>query len=210
MNARILLAAACVLSGGRAAAGKPIAWDAAFSTAGAPARLYLRARYRDAGGHEHRWRVWRDGERRLRRDTDDQLELIVERADDRDDRYRVIDRGRHLQYQARRSNLFRLGAFPDWTQLATLLVRPRSATTVVAAERARLPAGACRWYDVLGDGPPRRVCWSDRWRLPLAVTERGRPVITVDEVRGDVDVDARVFEPPAGVTEIDVDRDLTD
>jgi hypothetical protein len=205
------LSFALALAGGMAgarAAGR--AWDEVFKVdgEGAPGTVHLRARYKDPAGGEHAIEVWRRGNL-LRRDTDGRVALYVERRADHDDRYRVIDRERHLSYRARRASLFKVGAFPDWASLATLLTRPHGVETVDdGGGAARTPLGVCRWYRA----GARRVCWSERWRAPLEVKQRiagtWRTVLAVDVASADPIEDA-VFVPPRdGIVEMDVDRDL--
>jgi hypothetical protein len=192
-------------------AGSGRSWDEAFAVEGA-GQVHLRARYRDAQGREHALELWRSGNL-LRRDTDGKLALYVERRADHDDRYRVVDRARGVAYRARRSSLFRVGAFPDWASLASLLTRPRGVEQVTAPKVApgETAFGRCRWYELSAPNATRRVCWSDRWRAPLLVTERAgakwRPVLTVEQASADPIAPA-VFTPPHDVTDVDVDHDV--
>jgi len=194
-----------------ASAGSARSWDDVFAVDGG-GEVHLRAKYRDARGGEHALELWRSGNR-LRRDTDGKLALYVERRADHDDRYRVVDRARGVAYRARRTSLFRVGAFPDWASLASLLTRPRGAAQLTEPKLAPADTalGRCRWYELAERGATRRVCWSDRWRAPLLVTERAgarwRPVLTVEQASADPIAPA-VFAPPRDVTDVDVDGDL--
>ena len=210
-RAQLIRAAAVLLVLGLATpAGAVVGWDQAFSIERAPARVHFRARYQDQAGASHAVQVWRDGNR-LRRDTDDRLAMYVEHKPGADDRFEVIDRSRAVAYKVSRLNLFRIGSFPDWTGLASMLVRPRANAEVTpAGERPeQTPAGTCRWLKP-GD---RRVCWSARWRLPLRIVARDsagrwKQVLTIDQVSGERFADG-IFTPRiAGLTEIDVDRDV--
>lgn len=173
------------------------------AAASAPVRFHLRASYLDAHGATHALEVWRDGDR-LRRDTDGKLSLFVTHARGGEDRYRVVDRGRKLAYDVSRTNLYRIGTFTDWGTLTTLVPRDR---TLVGDGVGATPVGTCRWQ-VAGD---KRICWSERWGLPLRVEEKKdaawRAVLTVEELRAGRPA-AEVWAAPADVTPIDVDRDV--
>ena len=99
------------------AAAASVRWERLFSADGAPA-LHAKARYRDAGGNEHRLELWRTA-RALRRDTDARLSLIVERRQGGADEYHVVQHaggdadgvpGR--AYDVSRDQLNRMGSFP--------------------------------------------------------------------------------------------------
>jgi hypothetical protein len=186
-----------------------LSWDQAFALDGAPARLYYRATYQDHAGAEHEVKVWRDGNR-LRRDTDGRLALYVERRAGDDDRYRVIDRKKGVAYRVSRVNLYRIGSFPDWAGLQSMLVRPRNAGEVAPAEKVeRTRAGECRWFEA----DDRRVCWSKRWRLPLRIVAhdqagRWRQVLAIDEVSAGKISESTFVPKTDGLVDVDVDRDV--
>ena len=178
----------------------------AAGAAGAPTRLYLKAHYLDGKGQTHQLVMWRDGDR-LRRDTDEKLSLYVTHG--RDDRFRVVDKGRKIAYDVRRTNLYRIGTFTDWSSLTTLVHEPANAPPLAKSGEPALTtqAGVCRWRVA----PDRRYCWSSSWQLPLLVerqtTEGWKNVLTVEEVRSGKPP-AGTFELPADVSLIDVDRDV--
>jgi hypothetical protein len=161
-------------------------------------KLALLAHYLDAGGGSHELRLWRDGEK-LRRDTDGQLQIVVE-----DDRYRVIDLVRHKAYRAHRASLARIGSFPDKDTLASLARPPKNALG-----RERTPVGSCRWF---GD-ERKRVCWSEKWQVAFIVMERKedewREMLRVDRV--DAKFPEDVFRPSTSqMVELDLDSDVND
>jgi hypothetical protein len=204
----LLLCALGLVATSAHAGGRALAWDTAFAVDGAPAKLHLRADYRDARG-AHTLELWRDGAE-LRRDTDGQLSLFVAHGGD-DDRFHVVDRRRGVEYQVRRTNLYRIGSFPTWTGMVSLLTRPAGTTTVRATgDSARTSVGECRWFDA---GRRQRVCWSDAYRLPLIISERGkdgrsRRVLEVRAIGSDFD--RAVLAPPtSGLMVINVDRDVS-
>jgi hypothetical protein len=199
------IAAACTVS-----AGEPVRWERLFSADGAPA-VHAKARYRDAQGKEHRLELWRT-KQALRRDTDEKLSMIVEHRAGGDDEYHVVQRGEGGRaYDVSRDSLYRMGSFPEWTQLATLLTRPHGEVHVVVGGQGKTAAGACRWYEASTDKARERICWSAGMKLPLVVERwdsgSWAAVVTVDEVRvGKVVAD--VFHPRVDVARVDIDRDL--
>ena len=204
-------------AGAASPAAASVRWERLFSADGAPA-LHAKARYRDAGGNEHRLELWRTA-RALRRDTDARLSLIVERRAGGADEYHVVQRaggdadgGPGRAYDVSRDQLNRMGSFPEWTQLATLLTRPRGEVTVTAHEEAKTAAGSCRWYEATAERTRERICWSRALRLPLAVErwEATGPagggwvaVVTVDEAKTG-GVATALFHPRVDVARVDV------
>ena len=204
---RCALAVALLVGGATAAARPPSRWDALFSADGAPP-VHARVRYRDAAGAEHRLELWRTPTA-LRRDTDGALSLVVERRPGGDDQYHVIQRAAGRAYDVSRDQLYRIGSFPEWTQLATLLARPRADVRVVPLARTSVEStpGRCRWYQAGSE----QICWSADLRLPLVVEREHDGVVTrlvtVDDVRVGRIAPA-VFTADASVTRVDVDHDL--
>ncbi len=199
--------AVALLVGATAAARAPSRWDELFSADGAPP-VHAVVRYRDGHGAEHRLELWRTA-KALRRDTDAALSIVVERRPDGDDQYHVIHRASGRAYDVSRDALYRIGSFPEWAQLATLLTRPRGEARVAPLSRATVEtaAGRCRWYEA----GPERICWSPALRLPLIV-ERDQGgvtarLVTVESARVGRIAPA-VFTADASVTRVDVDRDL--
>ena len=74
----VCMAAAAVLSAPLSSAAT-LDFDHVFSTRGEPAATHFEATYL-AGGAEHHVEVWRDGERRIRRRTDDKAESFALRT----------------------------------------------------------------------------------------------------------------------------------
>jgi hypothetical protein len=178
-------------------------WSAIFAGEGGPP-IALRARVVDGAGEAHTLALWRDGGH-LRRDTDDRVQLLVERRDGADDRYHVVDRAHGRVFHAARTNLYRIGAFPDWSTLASLLPRRNEPLRDRGAGRTR--AGACRWYDA----PGAQICWSQKWHVALAVRERRdgtwRETLTVERVSNGP-IAPETFAPPTALAQIDVDADV--
>jgi hypothetical protein len=178
-------------------------WQTAFPRSSVADRsIYFQARYVDANGAEHRQEVWRDGSRRLRRVTDDRLDLTVERDTDGEYQYRLADRERHIIILADRTSLYRAGIFSDWKGLAYGLSEPRSPYEITASSDASERSGVapCAWTTIkTGSQPASRICWSSEWGLPLSIqTRRGG-----EWVRQFAITELRVFEPADAVFQID-------
>jgi hypothetical protein len=200
---------AIIVIAAAAFAAEPLRWERLFSADGAPT-VHARVRYRDPAGKEHRLEIWRSA-RALRRDTDEKLSLVVERRPGGDDQYHVVNRAGGRAYDVSRDQLYRIGSFPEWTQLATLLTRPKGELRVDAGKEAHTAAGACRWYEASTDKARERICWSRSLKLPLVVEQeldgRWSPAVTVDEARAQT-IDAAIFRVHTDATRIDVDHDL--
>jgi hypothetical protein len=191
-----------------------LAWDEAFPTAAAPRTVYFRADYRDGFGNGHQLQVWRDSDRRLRRRTDARIDLLVERNDDGEYGYRVLDHAQGTVIRADRTVLYRIGIFSDWRGLAHVLDRPRGPYRIARAdpEAASMPQGRCDWYrlDVNSPSQAARVCWSMHWGVPLAIeapTSEGgwTRQFTVEDIR-EFEPDSRIFDVPQdGLLQVDAD-----
>jgi hypothetical protein len=179
-------------------------WQTAFPRDAVTGQnIYYRARYVDASGVEHRQEVWREGSSRLRRVTDDRLDLIVERDADGEYQYRLTVRDRHIMVLADRTSLYRAGIFSDWQGLAYALTEPR-AEHELRAERAseQTAAAACASMTLIVKTPAEaasRICWSSQWGLPLSIqTRRGADWVTQFAIS-----EVRAFQPSDAVFEID-------
>jgi hypothetical protein len=187
-------------------------WQTAFPRESAARRsIYFQARYIDASGIEHHQEVWREGARRLRRVTDDHIDLVVERDTDGEYQYRLADRERHIMVLADRTSLYRVGIFSDWDGLAYVLNEPRAEHELIAQRASeQTVAGSCSLVTLIVKTPVEstsRICWSTEWGLPLSIqTRRGDEWVTQFAI-----TEVRVFEPadavfqidPAGYVEID-------
>jgi hypothetical protein len=149
-------------------------WEAAFPIAAAPAHVYFRALYIDGLGQSHILEVWRDADRRLRRKTDDAIDLYVTMKASGEPDYHIVDHKRGAVIHADRLTLYRMGRFSGWLGLAHVLDAPRGAYTVTSLPKA--PAskstGQCAWFRLEVAEPVRTlndVCWSARWGLPLEI-----------------------------------------
>ena len=174
-----------------------VSWQQVFALPAREPSVHVRAHYVDAAG-THTLELWRDGDRRLRRDTDGKLSLWAQRRGGDFD-YHLADRNRKMLVHVAGGNLHRIGVFQGWNELAHIVVRPHGD---VAVERRGSGRG-CRWYRI----GARDLCWSARYALPLVIEEAGRVVFTIDELSPG-HPDSRVFELPSGMAEIDANDDL--
>uniref|UniRef100_C6BNR8 Uncharacterized protein n=1 Tax=Ralstonia pickettii (strain 12D) TaxID=428406 RepID=C6BNR8_RALP1 len=146
----------CSVLAPAAAAGRPAGtFESVFQSGDEPAALFYRAEFTGSDG-VHVLQVWRDGQVRLRRKTDEVLDTYVVRnsADPLEYQMTVVDYRKRITTRIDRNNLIRLGHFSDWFDLAHGLRHPvgeyRLAPTSAPAG-APIPASACRWY-VLSQG----------------------------------------------------------
>ncbi|MDE2367343.1 MAG: hypothetical protein KGN16_00090 [Burkholderiales bacterium] len=145
MAAGLLVAAWAALAvptkAGAAATPPALTFEQAFSHRGEPTALHYRARYgRPGASHSHE--VWRDGERRLVRRTDNAIEThVAHRPGDPQFQVVVLDLRRKTEKRIARDDLYRIGNFTEWFDLAHGLGHPRAEyhLTAVAA-----PTGAPR------------------------------------------------------------------
>lgn len=179
------------------AASPVVPWERAFPCRSRAADVHFTARFAGSDGKAHRLEVWRHGNLFVRRRTDQDLDVYAQVRRDGTGEYemRFFDHRRHVVTAVKRSDLHRAGLFSDWYGLGHVLERPRTPFAVRAAS-AR-PDGAqggdCLWRELTtepsGDTPAShtRVCWSERWELPLVIERQGTdrtwaPQFTVEKV----------------------------
>jgi hypothetical protein len=156
-------------------------FESTFSAKGEPATIYYTVRFA-AGGSMHTMQIWRDGDKRLRRRTDDVLDTYVirETADPTEYRMIVVDYVRRITTRIDRNNLVRLGHFSDWFDLAHGLRHPVGQYRIVSSDappKIEPPISACRWHEIRQGDASNRVCWSERERLPLVIWSSARGVV---------------------------------
>ncbi|WP_056438240.1 hypothetical protein [Massilia sp. Root335] len=164
-------AAAAVFSAPLSHAAAPD-FEHVFSTRGEPPATHFQATYL-AGGAEHHVEVWRDGERRIRRRTDDKAESFAVRAAGSPDyRLSVLDLGKKIRTDIDRDNLYRIGQFTDWFDLGHGLRHPKGDYRLVPAATPHGAAhaiGACEWVALVQGTQTTHVCWSATAKLPLLI-----------------------------------------
>jgi hypothetical protein len=180
------LAALCVAAAvPLTALGAGLRFDEAFSDHGEPRSLHYQAEF-SAGGAQHRVEVWRAGARRLKRRTDDAVETYVFHApSDPEFRMSILDLRRRIHTRIDRANLYRVGNFTDWFDLAHGLKHPKAAyrlTSAWASAGAGQAIGPRRWYELAQERRLTHVCWSTGDRIPLLIEEGGAVVWKVTGV----------------------------
>ena len=153
-------------------AAESLTFEDAFNTKGEPALLHYQATF-VANGANHRIEVWRDGARRLRRVTDDAIETYVFRQPGSDEfRMTVLDKKKRIRTEINRTNLYRIGQFADWNDLAHGLRHPSGSYRI---ERSAPPPGLpkpsepCRWYRMADAGGTTHICWGTASRIPMQI-----------------------------------------
>jgi hypothetical protein len=169
------LAAVAGLSAARAAPTAPdLRFEQAFDDRGEPSALHYRVTY-GAPGREHRLEVWRDGQRRLVRRTDDAIETHVAHTQSGPDfQMVVLDLRRKIETRIARDDLYRIGHFTDWFDLAHGLRHPMADYRLTASEapaKAPRPLAGCHWYTLAQGGRSTQLCWSADARLPLLMLD---------------------------------------
>lgn len=175
------IAAFCVAIAGIAPALATAAtFDQVFSESGEPGALHYQAVFR-SGGTEHQLEVWRDGARRLKRRTDEAIETYAFRkAGDVEFHLSILDMKKRIHTQIDRTNLYRIGSFTDWFDLAHGLKHPKGDYRIA---KAQAPGGApraikpCDWYDLTQDQATSHICWSAQVRLPLLIQAQNGNVV---------------------------------
>ena len=178
-------AAAAVFSATCSHAATPD-FDHVFSTRGEPAATHFQATYL-AGGLEHHVEVWRDGDRRIRRRTDDKAESFAIRTPGSPDYHlSVLGLGKKIRTDIDRDNLYRIGQFTDWFDLGHGLRHPQGSYRLVPAATphgAARAIGACEWVALVQGAQTTHVCWSTTAKLPLLIQAAdGRTVWRVTSV----------------------------
>jgi hypothetical protein len=150
------------------------AWESAFPIAKAPAHVHFHAHYLDGSGGPHTLEVWRDGENRLRRKSDDAIDVYAQQKAGGEIDFSIVDHSRGIIVRADRATLFRVGHFSGWFGLAHVLDVPHGVYMVSAlmAPPEMKAGGQCHWYRLEITDPGRKVtevCWSENWGLPAEI-----------------------------------------
>lgn len=167
-----MAAALCFQAQAHSAPSLP--FESTFGTAHEATVVHFAADY-VADGKPHHLQVWRDGQSRLKRITDDAVETYVFRKPgEAEFQMSIIDRRKHIHTLVSRTNLYRIGNFSDWFDLAHGLRHPKG-TYVLSAEPA--PAGVppaispCTWYLLSQQTVRTHVCWSRSEGLPMLMLD---------------------------------------
>lgn len=166
--------------------------------------LHYRAHYFDTAGTRHELEVWRDKDRRLRRDSDGILSIFVDHRGDGDDAFEVVDRRRQVRMQVGKNQLHRLGLFSDWASLASGISEPRRAYSLKRVRGAAIKG--CVWYQL----DRQRLCISRKLGVPLRIEDlEHRPQFEIDQHDSEPIAEAIFDRDPSQVV-LSVDRDLAE
>jgi hypothetical protein len=205
----VLCAAAAVFLPAQA---KDLTFEQAFNTKGEPGATHFEATYvsRDVG---HRVEVWRDGERRIRRRTDDAAETYALRKPGAPDFHlSVLDLKKKLRTDIDRDNLYRIGNFTDWFDLGHGLRHPVGEYRLAATDApagSETPAEPCKWYELAQSGRLTHVCWSAKSSLPMLIqAQDGRTIWRVTKVDHKPIAAAAFQIRDAGFVRTDANQDI--
>jgi hypothetical protein len=212
----VLLAAVGLTTLSASGAARPLSFEQAFDDRNEPASLHFTVRYL-VGEQAHQLEVWRQGQTKLRRVTDGILETYAfrSRANDPEFRMTVLDRQRRISTRIDRTNLYRVGNFTDWFDLAHGLKYPKQryvVTRIAAPAGATAPVDRCDWYALEVDGASRSICWSRKYRLPLLIyAAADRPPLWQVTTVSTAPVGDEVYAiEDAGYVKNDANRDIAD
>lgn len=168
------------------AQAKDLTFEQAFHTKGEPQATHFEASY-VAHGATHQVEVWRDGERRIKRRTDDAAETYaLRKAGGPDFHLSVLDLKRKIRTDIDRDNLYRIGNFTDWFDLGHGLRHPVGEYRLVASDApvsSEKPAEPCKWFSLTQAGRLSHVCWSASSSLPVLIqAEDGHTIWRVTNV----------------------------
>lgn len=147
-------------------------FEQVFNEKGEPRTLHYRAEFSSRGAR-HQVEVWRDGERRMKRRTDDAIEVYAFRKQgDEEFHLSILDMKKRIHTRIDRTNLYRIGNFTDWFDLAHGLKHPKGEyrlDRVHAPDGAPQAIGSCQWFDLDQDNRTAHICWSAQSRIPLVI-----------------------------------------
>ena len=173
--AALMLVGATVAAGRAEAGSGSLGFEQVFRSAGEPTSLHYEASFfRD--GKQHQLEVWREGNTRLKRRTDDAVETYVTHPSKGPDfELTVLDLKRKILTRIGRDSLYRIGNFTEWFDLAHGLKFPTGdyalAPTVQAPQVAPKPYAPCRWYELTQGHRNTRICWSVTAHLPMLMLD---------------------------------------
>lgn len=213
----VWVALAVGLTSGSAEAASPsLNFDQVFVSRGQPRTIHFTATYITRSG-EHHLELWRDGDRRVRRHTDESADSYVTHiGTDEDWQMVILDHRRKLSSTIDRQSLLKLGTVTDWFDLAHGLNRPFGTHQVARASAppklVDQPVGVCEWYSLSQNGRISLICWSQGLRIPLLIagSEDSRAVWRIDKV-DTRRIDPSVFQVSArGYMKNDASKDILD
>lgn len=178
-----------------AAPARPDQFNRVFAAEGEPRYLHYQVMYQ-SNGAIHRLEVWREGDKRIKRLTDDTVaSYAFHPAPGPGYRLSVLDLKRRIHTLVDRTNLYRIGAFADWYDLGHGLRHPMGPYTLAPGKpMARVPwlPAVCHWYDLTQEGGTTHICWDSQDHLPLLIADANNRILYRV-----LSIDPRPF--PAGV-----------
>jgi len=151
---------------------KELKFEEVFRVKGEPVALHYQAEFA-AKGAKHQMEVWREGELRVKRRTDDEIETYAFRkSGDAEFRMSVLDMKKRIHTRIDRTNLYRIGNFTDWFDLAHGLKHPMGDYQIAKSQspdNALKAVEPCQWYDLKQNGQTTHICWSMQNRIPLLI-----------------------------------------
>jgi hypothetical protein len=145
-------------------------FDKVFSDQGEPRAIHYKVDFW-RGAEVHHLELWRDAGQLTRR-TDDAVQTHARRQGAGPEfEMAVLDLKKKIITTVGRTNLYRIGDFTEWFDLAHGLKFPKADYTLKTASAppqvSIKPLEACRWYALTQAGRTTLVCWSDSARVPL-------------------------------------------
>lgn len=155
------------------AVAAPDYFDRIFSNAHEPPRLHYRVQF-VANGGPHLLEIWREGDRRLKRATDNAIVThAVHRPGSAGYTMVVLDLRRHISTHIDRTNLYRIGNFTDWFDLGHGLRHPQghySIRPATAPQQSPAPLRPCRWFALTQGAHTSIICWDRQNFVPQLIT----------------------------------------
>lgn len=191
---------------------KELKFEQVFGGSGASGALHYHAEF-ISRGVQHQLEVWRDGERRVKRRTDDAIETYAfHKPGDTEFNMSILDMKKRIHTRIDRTNLYRIGNFTDWFDLAHGLKHPVGDYLLAKAqapEGSAKPINACQWYDLTQGTRTTHICWSAQSLLPLLIqTQQGGVVWRVAALERKP-IPANTFEiHDGGFTRNDANQDI--
>jgi len=174
-------------------------FEQAFSEKGESNSLHFTAQFLSRGT-SHQLELWRDKGRRLKRTTDDAIEVYAFRKPgDAEYHMSILDLKKKIHTRVDRTNLYRIGNFTDWFDLAHGLKHPAGnyhLTSEEAPGNALKAIASCKWYSLTQDAPANstHICWSEASRIPLLIQDQNGTVVWKVLAVDQKPVSAKTFE----------------
>lgn len=155
-------------------------FEQVFTTKDEPKSLYYQATFTNQKG-EHHLETWRQGQRFLKKRTDDEIETYVSHVEgDIEFKMSVLDLKKKIHTRIDRTNLARIGNLTDWSDLTRVIKNPRGEYQLSAAKapiKAPKALEACTWYDLTSEGKTSHICWSSKQHVPLLIVDNQNKVV---------------------------------